>query len=436
MVRSSNGPDDPTPWATAQEAIAWCDADAKQIGVLPSLQILNKAYQQTAWKKGNAKKAIDSMFAYPDDAQVQKSCAKMISAAGQFNAHVSRYLAVHNATAAIVNAAKRLPSEHQMDMLARVAGISDLSLDSQMHFQQDGGFELAVQIAEENAQDCGVLGEFLCLVSTMLGYNENLPRWISLGLGKQIIHAMKTCPSAGVTRGEAIWDLKMLFMVAAMFNQSASANVTAFRSELVDAGFIEQLVDTLRRDPSMLEQHRPYDLLGQDGSTLGSLRMTTSALEVLAFLGELNATHCEIIRDSGALEQVGEALDRYGDLKGTTPWGRDLSLVDSACPALQKLDKTCGKGTSFSSVREKIRKLYKKPEPDTFAVGDRVYARDSEKDAAKPGTVTSVSPLEVLTDEFKAIGDSFSFKFVTKEDPQKNTAHATAATACDGFLSS
>lgn len=356
------------PWPTAQDAIEHCDADSAKIGRTAGLTISDPSHQQVVFRNGHGKKAIESMNAFPDDAHVQQSCAKLISAAGQWNQQMSKYLGSNNATETLMRAAKRLPSEHQFDILGLIAGFNDLWVPNQMRFREAGGFELAVQIAQENSQDCGVLGSFLCLVSTMFAGKGSPSRWISLGLGKQIVQAMKTCPSAAATRGEAIWDLKLLFEWS--YDIFDSAEFAGLRSELVDAGLVEQVVDTLRLDASMREQNQSYDILGQDGSTLGSLRMTTSAILVLQTLGSSNATHCEIIRDSGAVEQIGEALDRYGDLRGKMPWGPTLSLVEIACPNLQKLDKTCGKGTSFASVREKLRELSKSSANATSACAD------------------------------------------------------------------
>jgi len=460
------------PFKTAQEAITMCDKIVAEINVTEDVFVGDINAQSKYFNK--AQQVVDSMLGFPDDAQVQTSCGQMLAAAGLHNMPASRHLAIHNATLAIVTAARRFPKTRQMSMLALVAAITEMSVEAQVRFDHLGGIEMAVQLAEENAQDCEALGSYLHLVSTMFSHTQFIPRWINLGLGKQILHAMKTCPNAEQTRGEAINDLNLLFMGVAMYNNSGpsslheitksgpnnsnttwdnlySSNITAFRSELVDGGVIEQLVDTLRLEPSMRDRHRPYDILGRDGSNLGSLRLATSALEVLAVLGESNAAHCEIIRDSGAVEQIGELLDRYENQSGTmisgleyavlTKWGYtwkprsiDFSVVNSACTAVRKLDKTCGKGTSFSSMRERLREVAnkKKPQPETFVVGDRVQVRDSTDQTWQSGLVSEVSPVvQVTPDNWP---DGFSFKFVTK-DPNRELTWNKTATACADFIS-
>jgi len=246
---------------------------------------------------------LDAMRNHKGAPKLQAQCAEAVSGMSLYSLNVQTAAGKKGAVELVVDMMKRWPQDPSVQKGGNSGCFMDFSWENRKRFADHGGIEVMLAAIENHWNNSEVV------VQSWYGFSSgtqapNAERFVKAGGLKSGVKCMRGHAKSYRVREEVM----QAFRTPLMTNEAA-------RTALADAGYLQDLVDTMHDSPMDYHQISP-------------------ACANIFYLAARNKTHRQIAHKVGATRVALKALVEYPQMKPTVGWAPEFDAqytVDDDC---------------------------------------------------------------------------------------------------------
>lgn len=275
--------------------------------------------------QGTATKALKD---FSNVASLQLACTRLLAAMASWNHDAALAVGTAGALDPVMEAVKKFGGKHP-SLLVMAARIQDNSLENKYKMDALGGFQVVRDLANEYTTPRVEMAA-QCFFATACGPHDITADLATSGYIPRAIRVMREFPGEKGIRGEVLTVISKCFIPKPKYHYSLMAE-----------GIVEQTLATMKDEIANIAELDDAD----------PVHLYTNAMNVLSSLAAENETWHDAIVTAGAIEEIGNALNKQSVSMTSTvdmdarscptafSFGYAPSIVTPACKALVVLTR-------------------------------------------------------------------------------------------------